>query len=53
VNDLIVPQFDPTVLGPAFFNDYTMYGLSKYFKGFEVLVKQRGISDVRPYLNAK
>eukprot|EP00331_Platyophrya_macrostoma_P004038 CAMPEP_0176417290 /NCGR_PEP_ID=MMETSP0127-20121128/6810_1 /TAXON_ID=938130 /ORGANISM="Platyophrya macrostoma, Strain WH" /LENGTH=225 /DNA_ID=CAMNT_0017797441 /DNA_START=125 /DNA_END=802 /DNA_ORIENTATION=+ len=53
MNDLVLKQYDPQLLGAKFIVDYSLFALAKYLSGVKVLTTSKGINDVRQVLMTK
>ncbi len=53
MNDLLVPQYDPNIIGAKFQNDILPHGLMKFMKGLKYMTVKKEFKDIRTILNAK
>ncbi|KRX02718.1 HAD-like domain [Pseudocohnilembus persalinus] len=53
INDVIMPQYDPTKLGSNFEIDFALPGVMKYLRGLKFFIFKKGMIDVRPMLATK
>lgn len=53
MNDLLVPQYDPNIIGAKFQNDILLHGLMKFMKGLKYMTVKKEFKDIRTILNAK
>ena len=53
MNDLLVPQYDPNVIGSKFQSDITLFGLRKFMQGIKYMTVKKEFNDIRTILNAK
>jgi len=49
-NDVILPPFDPALIGNGFAVDFTLHAIIKYLRGMKVFVTKKNIEDIRPMI---